>query len=76
MLEDKHIEKELLQKIGKQIRKIRMSRNLRQNEIAYRCNFDKSSYHNIETGKRNVTLLTLNKIANALEIELKELFDF
>ncbi len=53
-----------------------MSRNLRQNEIAYRCNFDKSSYHNIETGKRNVTLLTLNKIANALEIELKELFDF
>jgi len=76
VLDNKHIEKELLQKVSCQIRKIRVIKNLCQNEIAYRCNFDKSSYHNIEAGNRNITLLTLNKIANALEIELKELFNF
>jgi len=59
VLEDEHIEKEYLLKIGKRIREIRMKKKIRQNEIAYRCNFDKSSYNNIEAGKRNITILNL-----------------
>ena len=39
----------------------------KQNEIAYRCGFDKSSYNSIEAGKRNITIHTLYKIAEALE---------
>ena len=29
----------------------------------------------IESGKQNITLKTLNKIANALQIEIKSLFE-
>lgn len=29
----------------------------------------------IESGKQNITLKTLNKIANALQIDIKNLFD-
>ncbi|MEZ4794627.1 MAG: helix-turn-helix transcriptional regulator [Flavobacteriaceae bacterium] len=53
---------------------IRLAKGLRQNEVAHRCNFDKSSYNNIEAGKRNITLSTLYKIANALQIDILEFF--
>ena len=51
-----------------------MSKKIRQNEVAYRCNFDKSSYNNIEHGKRNITILSLIKIAKALEVSIVEIF--
>lgn len=63
-------EKEFINLIAKRIKKIRLQKGFRQNEIAYRCNFDKSSYHNIEAGKRNITVTTLLKIARALEVEV------
>ncbi len=52
--------------MGKRIKTICLEKGIRQNEIAYRCNFDKSSFCNIEAGKRNITILSLYKIANAL----------
>ena len=67
MLEDKDKHRAILIFLGKRIKLIRVKKGFRQTEIAYRCNFDKSSYNNIEAGKRNVTILTLCKIAYALE---------
>jgi len=52
-----------------------LSKKIRQTEIAYRCNFDKSSYNAIEAGKRNTTILTLLKIANALDVSIKEFLE-
>lgn len=57
----------LLLALGKRIKSIRLNKGLRQNEIAYRCHFDKSSYNNIEAGKRNITILSLYKISKALD---------
>ena len=73
--EHRHSEKEYLLVLGKRIRKIRLSKKIRQTEIAYRCNFDKSSYNAIEAGKRNTTILTLLKIANALDVSVKEFLE-
>ena len=67
MVDDAHNKKIILKAIGKKIKSIRLEKGIRQNEIAYRCNFDKSSYNSIEAGKRNITILTLYKIASALE---------
>lgn len=66
-----HSDKKFLKSLGNRIRKIRLSKKLPQNEIAYRCNFDKSSYNAIEAGKRNTTILTLKKIAHALEVPIE-----
>lgn len=70
----KHNEKEYLILLGKKIREIRLQKKITQTEIAYRCGFDKSNYNTIESGKRNPTILSLIKIANALEVSLTDLF--
>ena len=63
----------ILKNLGFNIKSIRLKKGIRQNEIAYRCNFDKSSFNNIEHGKRNITILTLCKISDALDEPLENL---
>ena len=73
MLDDKHKQKKILVNLGQKIKSIRLNKGLKQNEVAYRCNFDKSSYNNIEAGKRNITIITLYKIALALNEPVENL---
>lgn len=71
---ESHSDKEFLINLGKRLRTIRLNKKISQTEIAYRCGFDKSNYNTIESGKRNPTVLSLLKIANALDISLEEIF--
>ena len=72
----KHSDEEYLIELGKRIKSIRLQKKISQTEIAYRCGFDKSNYNTIESGKRNPTVISLHKIATALEIDIKDFFDF
>lgn len=74
--DDKHSDSNYLISLGKRIKHLRLERKISQTEIAYRCGFDKSNYNTIESGKRNPTVLSLLKIANALEVSIIELFKF
>ncbi len=76
MLENQLSDSDYLLALGNRIKEIRMGKNISQTELAYRCGFDKSNFNTIEAGKRNPTILSLLKIANALEIDIKELFNF
>ncbi|OXA77903.1 hypothetical protein B0A58_05080, partial [Flavobacterium branchiophilum NBRC 15030 = ATCC 35035] len=67
---------EFLVSLGNHIKHIRKLKKISQTEIAYRCGFEKSNYNTIEAGKRNPTIITLLKIANALEVSLEELLNF
>jgi transcriptional regulator with XRE-family HTH domain len=62
--------------VGKQIQKIRESKGLSQQDLAAKCNFEKSNMSRLETGRVNPTLSTLEKVAKALDISLVELFSF
>lgn len=73
---DEHSDKDYLIALGKKIKEERLLRKLSQTEIAYRCGFDKSNFNTIESGKRNVTVCSLLKIAKALDISLIDLFKF
>jgi len=64
---------QLLTKVGAKIRKVRTAKKLSQNDLAIMCNFEKASMSRIESGKTNVTLLTLQKISNALEVNVIDL---
>ncbi len=55
------------QLLGKQMKTIRLQKKMRQNVVAQSCGFNKSAYNVIENGKRNITIITLYKIAFALE---------
>lgn len=68
--------KSLKQKLGARIQEIRKSKNLTQEVLAEKIDMDKPNLSNIECGKRFMTAETLEKLANALEVEEKELFSF
>ena len=63
-------------KIGKQIQKLRELKGLSQQDLAAKCNFEKSNLSRLEAGRVNPTLSTLEKVAKALDITLSELFTF
>lgn len=62
--------------VGKQIQKLREIKGISQQDLAAKCNFEKSNMSRLEAGRVNPSLSTLEKVANALEITLAELFTF
>ncbi|HKJ34700.1 MAG TPA: helix-turn-helix transcriptional regulator [Balneolales bacterium] len=62
-------------KIGNKIRNLRHQRGLSQEQFANLCDLDRTYIAGIEQGKRNVSIVNLEKIANAFKISLSELFN-
>lgn len=69
-------DKKILIAFGQRLRKIRQERSLSLESLAYEAEMELSQIYRIEKGKINPTLTTLNAIAKALNINLKELLDF
>jgi len=44
--------------------------------LAASCNFEKSNMSRLKAGRANATLTTLEVVAKALEVNIKELFNF
>lgn len=61
-------------RVGDNIKVIRRQRGLKQEQLAEMAKMDFSSINEIENGKRNPSLKTLNKIARALKVSPKDLF--
>lgn len=67
---------QLLNSTSRRLKYIRKNKNLSQKAVAARCKMDFESYTNIENGKRNITLLTLQKILKTLNVGFKDFFNF
>ena len=63
-------------KFGQRIKELRIKQNISQEELAFRCGLSKNYISDVERGTRNVSLKSIEKIANGLAVNLKELFDF
>ncbi|MFV8374976.1 helix-turn-helix domain-containing protein [Flavobacterium sp. LB1P71] len=61
-------------KVGKRIQEIRIEKNLSQQDLAAKCNFEKSNMSRLEAGRSNATLSTLEIVSKALEVDVIELF--
>ena len=59
---------------GQQIRRLREEKEFSQEEFAGLADIDRAYYGGIERGERNVAVLNLMKIADALDVEVGELF--
>lgn len=66
----------LLSKFGKQVRKIRLAKNLSQEKLADLAGLHWTYISGIERGIRNISLKNIVKISKALELKLKNLLDF
>ena len=64
---------EEIKKIAANIKKIRLSKGLTVQELAWRCDIERSNMSRIESGRSNMTVKTLCLICRALNIELSDL---
>ncbi|HIF84687.1 MAG TPA: XRE family transcriptional regulator [Flavobacteriaceae bacterium] len=62
-------------KFGKKVRILRLKLGVSQEKLGELSDIDRTYISNIESGNRNPSLLTIEKLANALKINIKELFD-
>ena len=63
----------LLIDFGKNLKRIRESKNLSQHQLANLCDVEHSQINRIELGKVNTTISTLYLIAYKLGVEVTEL---
>lgn len=65
-----------LKSFGKKVRELRLEKGLTQEELAEEINLSANFVGMVERGERNTSLLKVFKMAKALEVKPKELFDF
>lgn len=63
------------QKFGLKIKELRKIRGLSQEKLANLAEIDRTYLPTIEKGDRNVSIEIIEKLANALEVKIKDLFD-
>jgi len=72
----KKVDTTFLKTFGNNLKMVRVSKNITQAQLAIDCDFDVSVISRIERGIVNTSLSNLKLISSALNIPLKELFDF
>lgn len=65
----------LLTKFGARIKRARLAMGLSQEGLAFDSGLDRTYISSIERGKRNVSLINIQKLANALGIKASDLLD-
>lgn len=70
---NRHRDKDILLKLGNNLRQIRKSKNLSQEELANKADIQRSQVARIERGEINPTITTLVIIAEVLDIEVQSL---
>ena len=62
-------------KLGNRIRELRQLTGLSQEKFALKIGMDRTYFASVELGKRNISIINLEKIANGLNVTLSELFE-
>ncbi len=67
---------DLEKRFGAKLAYVRNSKKLTQMQLAEMVDMNFNYIGQIERGEANVTIKTIKKIASALDVEVKTLFDF
>lgn len=65
----------ILTKFGQRVRNLRKEKRLSQEELSFRAGLHRTYIGMIERAEKNITLVNIAKIAEALNIEMKDLFN-
>jgi len=66
-------DEELMRQVGKRISQLRQNRGLKQEDMC-RFGFDYKYYQRMEYGQKNLTLKTINRLAEAFGVEIVDIF--
>ena len=61
-------------KFGERVKLLRKNKEMSQEKFALKIDMDRTYLASVESGKRNVSIENIEKIAKGLEISLEELF--
>lgn len=62
--------------VGKRVRELRNSIGISQEELAVLAGLDRTYITSVECGKRNISIVNIEKLAIALHVSLNEFFNF
>ena len=68
------MDKIILEKFGERVRSLRKLSNISIEELAFRCDLNRNYLSDVERGKRNLSLIAINKIAKGLDVPIDVLF--
>ena len=60
--------------ISTRIKELRKERKLTVQELAYRCDMERSNLSRIEAGRTNLTVKTICSICNALSVNMRDVY--
>jgi transcriptional regulator with XRE-family HTH domain len=64
---------DIRKKLAENIKKIRQSKNMTQGDVCRLTGMDRAYISSLEAGKRNPTIVNIEKIALALGVEVSEI---
>ena len=64
----------ITEKIGVRIRELRKETGLSQEKFASKIGMDRTYFASVELGKRNISIVNLEKIAQGLNVSLSDMF--
>ena len=60
--------------LGKRIKELRTKTGDSQEKFALKIDMDRTYYASVESGRRNISIINIKKIADGLGVSLEELF--
>lgn len=66
---------DIRQKFGKRVRKLRLDRGLSQEELAHEAGSNRTYISDVERGRRNPSIIVVERIAIALGRSMGDLLD-
>ncbi|MCI8639150.1 MAG: helix-turn-helix transcriptional regulator [Coprococcus sp.] len=64
----------ITKKFGEKLKQLRNNQGISQEKFALSIDMDRTYYASVESGKRNISLKNIDKIAKGLGVSLEELF--
>jgi len=66
----------LLKSFGRRLKQERLDAGLSQEQLAMKSKLSRNFIGMLERGERNITILSIDKIAKVLKVKSKDLLDF
>jgi transcriptional regulator with XRE-family HTH domain len=65
---------DIKKKFGKNLKRLRLEKRISQESLALSADLDRTYIPSIEKGERNVSITVVEKLANALNVNISEFF--
>ena len=67
---------DIRERVGKRVKELRNELGVSQEELADMVDLDRTYITSVECGKRNISIVNIEKLTKALNVTLADLFNF